>query len=1087
MSAPLHSLPAARHAAAAAAQALLSALGLATAENPPFFVALVGRASCPPRPVIRAGGDEPRPTIRTLLRPGWRLLLLAGLACAAAAPARAMIGREPRVVFYPAPGAFPLFQERHATGIRVDSQDFPGVLRAARDLQADFGRVTGVTPEFATGDSAPAAPALIIGTLGRNRTIDRLVREGRLDAAAIAGRWESYLMAVVANPQPGVASALVIAGSDKRGTIFGIYDLSDQIGVPPWYWWADVPPARHDALYVLPRPYIQGAPAVKYRGIFLNDEAPDLTNWVRAKYGNAALSRDPPVPPGIANYGHEFYGRLFELILRLRGNYLWPAMWDNAFNEDDPANARLADEYGVVMGNSHQEPMLRAQKEWDRRYEKTLGSWNYATHADVLEQFWRDGIRRNRSFESLVTIGLRGANDTPMAPGGPAENRALLEKIVGVQRDILADELKRPPEQIPQLWCLYKEVQAFYEDGMRVPDDVTLLWCDDNWGNNRRLPTRAERARAGGAGIYYHFDYHGGPRSYQWLNTNPIAKIWDQMTLAHQYGADRVWIVNVGHFKGYELPLEFFLDLAWDPDRWTNDSVGDYTRRWAARQFGPAHAADIAALLEQYTRFNGRRKPELLAPDTYSLVDYQEAETVVADYQAVANRADEIYRDLPPEARDAFYELVLFPAKASAMINELYLAAGRNALYAAQHRADTNDQAARVRSLFQSYLGLMAFYNRKLAGGKWDHFMDQPVLGYTTWRDPPANSLEAIKLARYDAPGSAAMGVAVEGSADAWPVPPPVAATAGAPGAAPAGGAGTANAPAAAAPELPAFDAFSRQRHYFEVFNQGRRRFDFTATASAPWIRLSETEGRVENERRVWVSVNWDKVPAGTTRGTIRITGPGAPVTVGVSAFNPTEVTRDSLDGFVEGGGVVSIEAEHTTARSTAGASRWVRIEDYGHTLSGMRTTAPADASPATAASLVPGRAACLEYRMYVFSAGRAEVGAIVAPSLNFLPGRGLNLAISFDEETPQIVNLVPADFVAQHGNLDWEQCVGDNRRIVRTTHQLAAPGYHTLKIWMVDPGVVLEKLVVNLGGEKPSYLGPPESYRHGKAFDARR
>ena len=297
----------------------------------------------------------------------------------------------------------------------------------------------------------------------------------------------------------------------------------------------------------------------------------------------------------MANYNRQFYTNLFELILRLKGNYLWPAMWNNAFNEDDPENSRFADEYGIVMGTSHQEPMLRAQKEWDRRYQKTLGSWNYAKNPDVLENFWREGIRRNKDYESLITIGLRGANDTEMAPGGPEANMALLAKIVEVQRKIIAEEMNPDVTKVPQLWCLYKEVQDFYNAGMRVPDDVTLLWAEDNWGNVRRLPTAEERKRSGGAGVYYHFDYHGGPRSYQWINTSPIAKIWDQMSLAKQYGADRIWIVNVGHFKGYEFPLEYFMNLAWDTSRWTNDNLNEFTRLWAEREFGPAHAKDIAA------------------------------------------------------------------------------------------------------------------------------------------------------------------------------------------------------------------------------------------------------------------------------------------------------------------------------------------------------------------------------------------------------------------------------------------------------------------------------------------------------------
>jgi hypothetical protein len=958
------------------------------------------------------------------------------------------VGGNRYVEYAPVPGGFGIVQSGTAADLYVDPQDFAGVVRAAGDLKSDIARVTGVAPVITGQDGDLRAKAIIVGTLGKSRIIDRLLRDGRLDAAAISGQWESFVIQVVPDPLPGVNEGLVIAGSDKRGTIFGLYDLSEQIGVSPWYWWADVPAVHRDALFVKPGRHGQGPPAVRYRGIFLNDEAPDLTNWVRAKFGTVPPGQDPPIPPEVANYGHQFYEKLFELILRLKGNYLWPAMWHNAFNEDDPENPRLADEYGIVMGTSHQEPMLRAQEEWDRRYLKTIGHWNYATQPDVLEKFWRDGIRRNRAYESIVTLGLRGANDTPMAPGGPEANRALLEKIVGVQRNILRDEMNPDVTRVPQVWCLYKEVQEFYDAGMRVPDDVTLLWCDDNWGDLRRLPTAAERPRGGGAGIYYHFDYHGGPRSYQWINTNPLAKIWDQMALARQYGADRIWIVNVGHFKGYELPLEYFLDLAWDPDRWTNDNLNEYTRRWAGREFGPAHAADIAEIVARYTKYNGRRKPELLAPDTYSLVDFQEAETVVADFKALTARAEAIHRQLPADARNAFYELVFFPTKASALVNELYLAAGKNALYARQGRASANDWAAETRALFQADTDLMDYFNRTFAGGKWDHFMDQPHLGYTTWQDPPRNNLDAIKLTEIAVPDAAAMGVAVEGSEAAWPE------TLG-------------------EVVLPTFDSFNRQRRYLDVFNRGRTRFAFTATASDPWIVLSEATGTIGEDKRLWVSLDWRKVPHGAARGSVKLSGAGGEVTVGVAAFNPAEVTRASLQGFVEGEGFVSIEAEHYARKIDAGASRWIRIENYGHTLSAMRATAPVDAPAAT-----PGKdSPCLEYRMYLFGTGRAEVTAVLAPTLNFLPHRGLQVAVSFDEENPQAVTLVPPDYIAQHGNMDWEKCVGDNARHARTTHTLTKSGYHTLKIWMVDPGVVLEKLVVNLGGVKPSYLGPPESY----------
>ncbi len=635
-----------------------------------------------------------------------------------------------------------------------------------------------------------------------------------------------------------------------------------------------------------------------------------------------------------------------------------------------------------------------------------------------------------------------------MAPGGPEANQALLEKIVDVQRKIIAEEMNPDVTRVPQLWCLYKEVQDFYNAGMRVPDDVTLLWCDDNWGNLRRLPTAEERKRSGGAGVYYHFDYHGGPRSYQWINANPISKIQDQMSLAKQYGADRIWILNVGHFKGYEFPLEYFMDLAWDTSRWTNDNLDEFTRLWAAREFGPEYAEDIADIITRYTQYNGRRKPELLAPDTYSLVNYQEAENVVADFNDITARAEKIYRKLPADKRDAFYELVLFPTKASALVNELYLAAGKNALYARQGRASANDWAAETRALFQADTNLMNYFNQTFAHGNWNHFMDQTHLGYTAWRDPPQNSLDAIKLAELEVPEAAAMGVAVEGSDSAWP-----------------GDAGDAI--------LPKFDVFNRQRHFIDVFNKGKAPFEFTAAARNPWILLNETKGSVEKDRRLWVSVDWNKAPKGAASGTVTLAGTGTNVTVKVNAFNPTEVTRNSLQDFVEGDGCVSIEAGHYTRETDAGANRWIKIDDYGRTLSGMKATGPVDAPDA-----VPGKdSPCLAYRMYLFDTGTVDVDAIVGPTLNFVPGRGLRYAVSFDDEPPQIVTLVPQNYNAQNGNRNWEKSVQDNARYGRTTHSIAAPGYHTLKIWMVDPGVVLEKLVVNLGGVKTSYLGPPESY----------
>jgi hypothetical protein len=927
-------------------------------------------------------------------------------------------------------GDFCLFAEGNPASLFVDAGDWPGVVRAARDLQTDIRRVSQIVPAL-THDPAHLGPsAIIVGTLGHSAVIDQLVREQKIDVPDIAGKWEASLIQVVSRPVPGLESAIVIAGSDKRGTIYGVYDLSEQIGVSPWYWWADVPPRRHRKLYVKAGRHLLGPPAVKYRGIFLNDEAPCLTGWVNEKFGG---------------YNHQFYTNVFELLLRLKANYLWPAMWNNCFNEDDPLNPKLADEYGIVMGTSHVEPMMRADKEWNR-LGHTAAEWNYERNPKTLRRFWTEGLERNKNYENIVTVAMRGKVDTPMSESA---NIALLERIVADQRTIIGQVMRTDAAAVPQLWALYKEVQEYYEKGMRVPDDITLMWCDDNWGNLRRLPAEEERHRSGGAGIYYHFDYVGGPRNYKWLNTVPIAKVWEQMNLAYHYGADRIWIVNVGDLKPMEFPMEFFLTLAWDPNQWPLERIGAYGRLWAERQFGPRHAAAIAEIIAQYTKFNGRRKPELLEPGTFSLTNYREAEIVVADWTNLTQQAEAIYADLPANTRDAFYELVLHPTKACAVLNELYVAAAKNHLYARQGRAIVNDWAERARLLFRQDAELSDHFNHTLAGGKWSHMMDQTHIGYTYWQQPESNAMPAVVT--LDIPEAGSLGVAVEGSAAAWP--------------------DTTNELA-----LPAFDSFNRQRQFVDVFNRGKTPFAFTATASAPWIEVSSAGGRVEKEQRLWLSINWSEAPKGSAAASVRITPTGTDgVVVRLKTFRPLEPEREAVNGFLEADGCVSMEAAHFSGKADTGSARWEPIDDLGRTLASMTIF------PVTAAGVhPPENSPRLDYRMYLFSTGVVEVTSILSPCLNFAPDRGVRLAVSFDDEAPQILTVVPKGYFVDNGNRDWEESVKDSVRKIKSRHTISQPGYHTFKVWMVDPGVVLQKIVVNTGGVRPSYLGPPESFHRG-------
>jgi hypothetical protein len=940
------------------------------------------------------------------------------------APCRAALGDPECATDQHSPGAVALARPGMVSPIWASDNDWPGVLRAGRDLQSDMARVTGITPIFGTGRPSPSADAVIVGTIGRSALIDGLAAAGKIDISEVRGKWESFLFQVVDNPLPGIARALVIAGSDKRGTIYGVYEVSELAGVSPWYWWADVPVRHRGSLFVAPIRRVEGEPAVKYRGIFLNDEAPALAGWAKEKFGG---------------FNHAFYGRLFELLLRLRANYLWPAMWDNAFNEDDPENPRLADEYGIVMGTSHHEPMLRAQQEWKRH---GTGPWNFADNAEELTRFWTEGIRRNKDYESIVTIGMRGDGDIPMSQHSNIE---LLQRIVGVQRGIIARVTGEDASRVPQLWALYKEVQEYFEKGMRVPDDVTLLWCDDNWGNIRRLPVEAERQRAGGAGIYYHFDFVGGPRSYKWLNTYPISKVWEQMHLASELGARRIWIVNVGDLKPMEFPIEFFLRYAWAPDRWPSGSLGEFGRLWATREFGPDHAADIAGVMAAYTKFNGRRKPEHVAPETFSIADYGEADRVVGDWERQVDLAKGIEAQLPADTRDAFYQLVLHPTEASAIVTELNVAAARSRLYAVQGRASTNAWAARARELFAADAALERYWDEQLSGGKWRHFMDQTHLGYTTWQEPVRNAMPAVT--ELQLPAAPALGVAIDGRPDAWP---------------------TDNG-SIPAPVLPELSPVGQTGTFIEVFNRGLGAVDFSVESDAPWLSVTPARGSVGPDHRLQVAANWGSVPLGRSTALLTVKSTGGPaIRIKVPVWKPEE----PLSGYVEGDGCVAIEAQHYDRAVASHGISWTSLEDLGPTLGAVT------AFPVTAASAPPGGdSPRLEYDLWLSSSGEAKVDVAVAPTLNFAPGNALRFALSWDGEAPQVDEYVAAVGEDRGG---WAKSVMDGVRHVVFAHPATRAGHHVLKLWRVDPGVVFERIVVDMGGVRASYLGPPESVRAG-------
>lgn len=614
--------------------------------------------------------------------------------------------------------------------IQFDDKDYKGVLIAVNNLKTDFNKVLG-------RNNLP----IVVGTIGKSALIDKLAKKKVFDAKQLQGKREKFIITFNKNQ-------LVIAGSDKRGTIYGIYELSEQMGVSPWYDWADAPVEKQSTIYIKNGVFTDGEPAVRYRGIFLNDEAPCLSGWVGENYGGV--------------YNHEFYARVFELVLRLKGNYMWPAMWNSSFYADDPLNMQTADDMGVMMGTSHHEPMAKAHKEWTR--DRSHGAWNYDTNKETLDKFWKSGVERMKNTEDVVTIGMRGNGDEPM---GDHADVALLERIVNSQRKLIEEATGKPAEQTPQVWALYKEVQEYYEKGMNVPDDVILLLCDDNWGNVRVLPEldgnneqgAFAKRHPGGYGMYYHVDYVGGPRNSKWINVSQIQRIWEQMQLTYSYGVDKLWILNVGDLKPMEFPIDFWFRMAWNPNQFSPDNLMEYTEQFCRQQFGQQHAKEAARLLNLQGKYVHRRTAEQLSANTYNLRN-GEWEDRVIEYNKLNEEAETLRKQMDPKYHDAFDQIIGFPIAGMNNLYNMYFALAMNRFHAEKGNIEANEWAQKVKECFDKDAELCRSYNQDIAGGKWNHMMDQVHIGYRSWNDPRRNSCPETKTVEKQADNAESLSIA---------------------------------------------------------------------------------------------------------------------------------------------------------------------------------------------------------------------------------------------------------------------------------------------------------------------------------------
>ncbi|KUJ24673.1 glycoside hydrolase family 115 protein [Mollisia scopiformis] len=921
-------------------------------------------------------------------------------------------------------------------------------------------------------ESKAITTVIIAGTIGKSDVINSMISSEKLDVSSITGNWESFISQVIDSPVPGVDKAMVIAGSDMRGTIYGLYDVSEQIGVSPWYWWADVPPKSQDALYANGVKKVQKSPSVKYRGIFINDEQPALTNWINNNYAPGKYG------PG---FNHYFYSHVFELLLRLRANYFWPAQWASMFNVDDTANQPLADAYGIVMGTSHTEPMMRATNEWNNfgtQYGGN-GQWAFNSNNASIIPFFTYGTQRAKPYasNSLFTVAMRGSGDTSIGLSD-AQAIVVLEATIKAQRQIFTEVFNGTNvSDIPQMWCLYKEVQGYYEnEGLTVPDDVTLLWTDDNWGNIRRLPVGNETIRSGGAGVYYHIDYVGDPRDYKWINTIQLSKTVEQMQLASARQANQIWLLNVGDLKPLEIPINHFLDLAYDTSMWGYSSVPTWLQLWATREFDSEHAPAIVSILDRYGMYSARRKYELLDPSFYSVINYNEADAILAQWKQLASDAQEVYDDLDDDHQAAYYEMILQPVLGGQAIQQIYIQAAKNAQYVEQKRSSANGVAMDVLEWFTEDHTLTQRYH-DLLDGKWNHILDQTHLGYYGyWQQPMRNTAPPLSFVQnLETSLAGNLGIGVEASN------------------ATVSGDDAYHANSGDTLTLPPMDPYGPQTRWIDVFSRGLAGCQWTLASAQPYVIVSPSTGFTGGDNgtdtRAYVSIDWTKAPAApnTTMVTINITsGCGSAwgnyphPTVVVPVTNVA--VPSNFTGFIESDKHISIEAEHTTMNTAVNGVSYMTLPSYGRTLSGVTLT------PVTAPSQPVGTGPVLQYDIYTFTnVSNANITLLLSPSLNQKGNADpLKYGIAVDNETPQVIQPI-GSYTGGNMPAGWGGAVSDgvwgmsaSGNTTTTRHNLSQTGKHTLKIWCVDPGIVVQKIIIDLGGVRYSYLGPPESFRAG-------
>ncbi len=896
---------------------------------------------------------------------------------------------------------------------------------AAKSLAKDIKDITGQQSFFNTDTRNLKGSIIVIGTV-TNPLVQRLSKKAGL--ADIEGKWEHFLIRVLSNEMHPSEKILLIAGSDARGTAYGVFTLSRLIGVSPWKWWADVTPHKKKELTIRDDINIEQGPSVKYRGIFLNDEDWGLRPWASKTF-----------EPKLGNIGPKTYAKIYELLLRLKANTIWPAMHPGTTPFFDvKGNEEMARKYDIVIATAHNEPMMRDNnEEW---HSKTMGPFNYVTNRDSVYNYWKRRVKQVAGDDNIYTLGMRGVGDSGMKGVSTlSQEVALLSRIIKDQRGLLKKYVNPDVTKVPQVFIPYKEVLPVYDHGLKVPDDVTLMWPDDNFGYIRRLSDQKERRRSGSSGIYYHISYWGSPHDYLWLSTTQPGLIYEEMKKAWNYGATRMWIVNVGDIKPAEYDIEFFMDMAWNINSIQPNTIIRHMKKWSAGLFGQKNAEAITQVKDDYYRLAFIRRPEFMGwsqvyPQTpikntafRPFFDGDEIARRVNAYKELIQKVEQIKKDIPNDRKNAFFELVAYPVEGSAYMNEKFLYAQKSSLFAKYQLPAANVYASLSRHAFDSIKKLTREYNT-LANGKWKYMMDMSPRNLAVFQMP-------------ELPGKIKAG---QKGILVWPEGQP---------------APNQNQLSC---KLPPYNPYSARHHFIALYNKGSQPVKWQASVDQDWIQINKKSGLLRNEDKLVVTVNWDKLPSSTREGKVIIKTKNKVYNVEISLEPPIKGQVPD-NPIVEHDGHVFIQAyDFIQKKDISKNHQWMPIQELGYSDSAYTI------SPFPNVDIQKLRSAYLEYRFYTYSKGPAEITIFTLPTHPVNNHAGMRIALSVDNGDKHIIS-----YKTEGRSEQWKLNVLSNHARCALKFDFATDGWHTIKVYPHDPGVVVDQLMINFNPGQEIYAVP--------------